>query len=804
VERSTTTRLAIALVVFACRADGQDSVAPAAEAAFTVGDIRIEGLQRITEGTVYNYLPVNIGDVLDRRRIAESVRALYATGFFRDVEMRRDGNVLIVAVHERPTIESFEVKGNKDIRTEDLQKSLRNVGLAAGKSFDRSVLDDVKQSLTEQYFSRGKYAVSIDAKADETPGNKVKVSIAIDEGKPARIEQINIVGNAAFADAELLEQLQLSTTNWLSWYKQDNRYARESLAADLETLRSYYMDRGYADFEIVSNQVAIAPEKDDIFITVNVREGDVFRLADVKLVGDAVVPESELRRLFAVAPGQTFSRRLVTQTTEAIRLRLGLDGYAFAKVDPVPKLDPATREISLSLVVDPGNRVYVRRINFHGSTAVNDVVFRREMRQLEGGYLSNAAVDRSKERIQRLPFIKKVDAETVPVPGTPDLVDVDFTIEEGLPGQFGGGIGYSEAQSVLLNANVVHTNFLGTGQRIALEMNGGQYYRSYDISHTDPYITQDGISRTLHFSYRDVEQLTSSSSSFSTKTWLAGTTFSYPITEYQSVEFSAAWQKADLATSDYYSSQQLQDWVAANGRAYRRDFDDASVLGTRYDAIELGAGWIFDTRDRSIFPRSGALHRFSAAATPFGSEVEYLVASYDYRQLFRLPLLPWLPLGFNARVAYGQAFGDTTALPPQRNFFVGGPSSLRGFDESTLGPRDSLGRPYGGDFAVTGQLEAIMPMPEKFASSARVTLFYDFGQLAYLGDTKFTDKGGFPVKYRFDPGYFRTSVGIGVEWLAPLGLFRFSYAVPLRYRRETELNYGDERKGFQFSIGNAF
>src|SRR5262245_37217197 len=448
-------------------------LAPATSASdsdFVVGDIRIEGLQRISEGTVFNYLPVNIGDRLDPRRISEAMRAMYQTGFFRDVEIRRAGGTLVIAVLERPSIESVEIKGNKDIKTEDLQKSLRNVGLATGKTFDQSVLDEVKQYLTDQYFSRGKYAVRVDAKVEEAPGNKVKITIDVNEGKRAKIRQINVAGNTAFSDEELLEQFELHTPNWLSWYKQDDRYAREALSGDLEKLRSYYMDRGYANFAVTSTQVAIAPEKDDIFVTINVHEGDVFKVSDVKISGsNMVVPESELKRLIFIKPGDTYSLRTITASTEAMKFRLGIDGYAFATIDPVPQANPDTKEISLTFVVDPKNRVYVRRVNFNGTSGVNDEVFRREMRQLEGAYLSNAAVERSKQRIQRLPFIEKVEVETNQVPGAADLVDVDFQIEEGLPGQFGGGIGYSESQKVILNGNLVHSNFMGTGNRIAAE-----------------------------------------------------------------------------------------------------------------------------------------------------------------------------------------------------------------------------------------------------------------------------------------------------------------------------------------------
>lgn len=337
---------------------------------FVVGDIRVEGLQRISEGTVYNYLPVNIGDRLDQRRLQEAIRALFATGFFRDIELRRDGSTLVVVVYERPSIESFEITGNKDIKTEDLQKSLRSVGLATGKTFDRSVLEEVQGYLTDQYFSRGKYAVRIDPKVEEVPGNKVKIKIEVVEGKRARIRQINIVGNSVYDDEALLEEFELRTPGWLSWYKQDDRYSRESLQGDLETLQSWYQDRGYANFEVESTQVAIAPEKDDIFITVNVREGEVYKVGEVKLAGAMKVPEAELRRLLVVQPGQTYSRKLITQTQELLAYRLGVEGYAFAKIDPVPQADDEKKTVNLTFFVDPGSRAYVRRVNFINTSAI--------------------------------------------------------------------------------------------------------------------------------------------------------------------------------------------------------------------------------------------------------------------------------------------------------------------------------------------------------------------------------------------------------------------------------------------------
>ncbi|MBP6514932.1 MAG: outer membrane protein assembly factor BamA, partial [Steroidobacteraceae bacterium] len=369
---------------------------------FVVGDIRVEGLQRISEGTVYNYLPVNIGDRMDERRVGEAVKALFATGFFSDIEMRRDGGTLVVVVRERPSIESFELKGNKDIKTEDLTKSLRNVGLATGKTFDRSVLEEVKGYLTDQYYARGKYAVRVDAKVDEVPGNKVRIKIDIVEGKRARIRTINLVGNTKFEEKDILEAFELKTPNWMSWYKQDDRYSRESLTGDLEKLRSYYQDRGYANFDVETVQVALAPEKDDVFITINVHEGEQYKFGEVKIAGNLVVPEAQLRNLVLFKPGDTYSRKAITQTQEFMNLRLGVDGYAFAKIDPVPQEDTDKKIVNLTFFVDPGNRAYVRRVNFVGTTAVDDEVLRREVRQLEGSYLSNSLAERSKERLQRL------------------------------------------------------------------------------------------------------------------------------------------------------------------------------------------------------------------------------------------------------------------------------------------------------------------------------------------------------------------------------------------------------------------
>jgi outer membrane protein insertion porin family len=803
------------LVLAAYAAAGQPAGAQTDE-RFTVGDIRIEGLQRISEGTVYNYLPVNIGDQLDQRRIAEALKALYRTGFFRDVELRREGGTLVIAVLERPSIESFDIKGNKDIKTEDLNKSLRNVGLAVGKTFDQSVLDEVKQYLTDQYYSRGKYAVRIDTKVEDVPGNKVKINIEVHEGKRARIRQINLVGNTAFDDKEILEQFELRTPHWLSWYKQDDRYARETLSGDLEKLRSYYMDRGYANFQIESTQVAIAPEKDDIFITVNVNEGDVFKVSEVKLAGNLVVPEEQLKQLLMIKPGDIYSRKKITSTTEAISARLGLDGYAFAKIDPVPHIDNETKEIGLTFLIDPGNRVYVRRVNFQGTSGVNDEVFRREMRQLEGSYLSNAAVERSKQRIQRLPFIERVEVESTPVPGTPDLVDVNFEIKEGLPGQFGGGIGYSESQSVILNGNFVHSNFMGTGNRIAAEINSGRYSKAYSFSHTDPYTTVDGLSRTISIGYRDITQFTSATSDFDTETATISLDYGYPITEFQSIRFGVSAQRAELVTSSLNSAPEAIEWVQNNGDSSTRtssytDFNGNEVpyfvYGTKFNSFELNLGWAYDSRNRAIFADRGMRHRVNLSYTLPGSDVEFWTASYDYLQF--IPIWRSFTLMINAEVAYGEGLGDTTAMPPYRQFFAGGPDSVRGYRENRLGPQDYYGNPYGGNLRTVAQIELLLPMPEKWRNSARFSLFYDIGNVFSTEDINFVgpDSGTGqrePVDYKFSYDALKHSTGVAVQWMAPLGVFRFSYAIPLNAEKETPNRYGDEKEGFQFSIGQAF
>jgi len=785
--------------------------ADAPQESFTVADIRVEGLQRIAEGTVFNYLPVNIGDELSPPRLAEAMRALYATGLFRDIELRRDGSTLLVVVVERATIARFEIKGNKDIKTPDLQKSLTKVGLAPGKTFDRSVLDDVQQFLTDQYFSRGKYGIRVDAKVTDLPGNKVALVFDIKEGKRARIEQINLVGNSTFKEKDVLGSLELKTPNLLSWYKQDDRYSREALTGDQEKLRSFYMDRGYADFQIESTQVTIAPEKDDMFITMSIHEGDRYKVSEIKLAGTMVVPEAELRKLLLIKPGDIYSRKAVTSSQELMSYRLGADGYAFSKIDPVPTTDKEKKTVSLTFFIEPGSRVYVRHINFLGVTDSNDETLRREMRQLEGGWLSNSALERSKERLQRLPYVEKVEFEKKPVAGSGDLVDVDFTVKEGFPGQFGGAIGYSQAQNAYVKGDVVLNNFFGTGDRIATDIAVGTYNKTYALSHTDPYTNIDGVSRTTSLSYHEGTRYVSASSRLSTEETSISSSWAYPISEYQNMQAGLAANKADLLTTLGYSSLQSVNWARSNGRTYfSRDFEPGAQFyyyGTKFNTYEVTAGWSFDSRNRALFPDRGTRGVVTARITVPGSDVNYYAVNSDFLKF--IPVWGKYVLSIHGAIDYGSPLGRTTSLPPYLNYFAGGIDSVRGYRDSTLGPRDNInaGDPYGGNLRIIGNIELLIPVPEKFKTSVRVALFYDIGNVFQTGskvEFKGTDKYT-PVEYHFEQwSDLRRSVGIAVQWMAPLGLLRFSFGVPLNPYKGDDVNYPDSIERFQFSVGQAF
>ena len=801
----------VALAVHAALALAQAHIHPN-EADFVVGDIKVEGLQRISAGTVFNYLPVNIGDEMTPARVNEAIRALYATGFFRDVELRREGNTLLVVVLERPSIESFQVTGNKEIKTKDLMKSLRNVGLAPGKIFDRSVLEDVTGYLTDQYYSRGKYGVQINTQVQQEPGNLVKIKIKINEGARAVIRSINLVGDTRFAQKQVLKRFHLKTPNWLSWYKQDDRYSRQTLQDDLERLRDFYMDRGYANFHINSTQVQITPGKKDIFITISLSQGKVYKVSKVDLAGTFVVPKAELEQLVLIRPGEVFNRRLITATQKLIQDRLGEYGYAFAKVDPVPTPNGKTNQVALTFFVDPGNRVYVRNVTFSGETSIDDVVLRRQMLQLEGGWLSNVSLEHSKQRIERLPYVKHVSYSTKPVPGSPDQVDVDYKIKQGPAAQLSGGIGYSAAYKLMLNANFADADFLGTGDRFAVDLQGGAFDKVYSVSYTNPYLTMNGVAQTLSVSYRDVTQFVSSSSSFDSKTLSLGPTWSYPISLYQYLTLGFAFENAHLLTTSGSSSQQAIQWVQHNGNPYHyvahEDYynNDLELYGTDFHDVQFVAGWGWDNRNRTLMPDRGNRTAINFSITTPGSNVQYWVGNFSFQQY--VPIWPnHFTLSFYDGFDYGAPLGSSTDIPPFARFFGGGPNSVRGYREDWLGPRDQYGNPYGGNMMILSQNELILPMPAKWAQTAQVSLFFDVGNVFQTGNQIqfYGPDGVTPESYGFGGwSSLKRSVGIAVEWMAPLGLFRFSFGIPLNARHYTYTNWGDQTAGFQFSVGQAF
>ena len=783
--------------------------APAQDPDFVVRDIRIEGLQRISEGAVLNYLPVNIGDTLDARRIGQLLRGLHGSGFFSDIEFRRDGDVLVVAVREQPTIESLLIEGNKDVKTEDLNRTLSGNGISEGSLVKPSVLEEVELSLTDLYFGRGKYGADVNVDVTELPDNKVDVVIDITEGDRSRIRQINIVGNELFTDKELQKDFELKTPNWLSFIRQDDRYSREALQGDLEKLRSYYLDRGYADFDLESTQVTLSPDLKDVFITINIREGSNYIVSEMKLAGDFVVAEEELNQYVLLKPGMRYSQQLITQSSELIRLRLGQEGYGFAEITPIPEIDEEGGKVDVTLLITAERRVYVRRISFDGAASIDDEVLRRELRQFEGAYLSNDLLERSKIRLQRLPYLEEVDFETLRVAGSQDQVDVVFSLTERQPGEFQGSVGYTGYYGLQLSGSAVHTNLFGRGNRLALGLTGTSYSRLYNLSYTDPYVTMDGMSVTGSITYQNYSQFFSAGSDLDTTTASASAEVSYPITELQSLIFGATLQRADLITTQY-SNEQSRQWVQTNGRPYERTApglgggEPQLYYGSKFNSLELLLGWLYDSRNRVLFPDRGMRHRLSLSATIPGSDVEYASARYQYTHYLPFPGLRWFSFRLNADVGISEAFGDTTAVPPYKHFYGGGPDSVRGFKEYRLGPKDRFGNAYGGNMLVTGQVELILPLPERFRQNARLAAFFDVGNVFSTSDLEFYDRMGDPLSYDFDAGKIKRSVGIGAEWLAPLGLLRFSFAAPLNADPETDRFWGDEVERFQFSLGGAF
>ena len=743
--------------------------ASAAADAFVVKDIRLEGLQRITAGTVFNYLPIKVGDSVDETRTAGALRALFVTGFFRDVRLERDGDTLVVHVVERPSIGSIEFSGNDGLKTEDLLASLEQIGFAQGRVFNRSIFDQVKQELHRTYFAAGKYGARVTGTVAPLERNRVAVRFEISEGVVARIRQINIVGNTAFDDDELLDDFELETTGFFSFITRSDRYSKPKLAADLETLRTFYLDSGFINFTIDSTQVTITPDKQGVYVTVNITEGGRYVVNDVYLQGALIVPEEELFDLVTVVQGGEFSRKDVTETARRLGDRLGVDGYPFVNVNAVPEIDDAEKKVDLTFFIDPGQRVYVRRINFRGNVKTRDDVLRREMRQMESGWISTGAVERSRVRLNRLGFFESVDVETTPVPGVSDQVDVDFTVVEMPSGNLLLGAGYSNAQGAVVDIAVTEENFLGAGNRLGVSLNNSKVSRDISVSWLNPYWTMDGVSRGFDVYNRRTDARDANLADYDLDQIGAGTTFGIPTSEFTSINVGF---NAEL--TDFTAGESASDEVIA----FEEENDG------RFLALLATAAWAKDRRDSRFLPTRGSLTRLSGEIAVPGSELRYYKMFARHQRLF--PLASNFVLLLEGEVGYGAGYGGTSELPLTENFFAGGLRSVRGFEANTLGPRDSRGEPLGGNLKVVGTAELILPLPFAMESNAfRLTAFLDTGEV--YGSSE-----------GFELGSLRYSTGIGAVWLSPVGPLTISFAYPLRTEPD------DETQRFQFTFGTSF
>jgi outer membrane protein insertion porin family len=736
---------------------------------FRVSDIRVEGLQRISPGTVFNFLPVQVGDQFTPYESERTIRALYKSGYFKAVRLERDGDVLVVVVTERPAIADIKIQGNEDLETDPLLDSLKDIGLAKGQVFDRSLLDKVELELERQYYSRGKYGVKIETTVTPLERNRVDILIDISEGSVAKIRQINIVGNTVFDDKTLLKQFSQSTPNWLSFYTKDDQYSKQVLAADLETLRSYYQDRGYIKFNIDSTQVSITPDKKDIYITINITEGQQYKVREVRLSGELVVQPEKLYPDFQINAGDVFSRKRVTDTVTRISDTLGNEGYAFANVNTVPDIDEKTREVDLTFFVDPGKRVYVRRINFAGNSKTRDVVLRQELRQMEAGWFSAEKVERSRTRLQRLGFFEQVNVETPAVPGLTDQVDVNYSVTEQPSGSISLGVGYSQTSGIILNGSISQENFLGTGRRVSAALNTSDVTTVYSFSYNNPYYTVDGISRGFGAFYRQTNFDSANISNYSTDTYGASVTYGFPISEVNSFQFTVLADSLKLKIADF-SSVEIQQFV-----------DD---YGDNFNSLTLSASFAHDTLNRRIFPSEGGVRRISAETKVPGSGLEFYKVNLALQQF--VPLTKLFVFEAKTDIGYGDGYGQFSELPFFENFFAGGVRSVRGYEDNSLGPRDSQNDPLGGSFKTTATAQILFPPPFLTESNAvRLSLFYDVGNVfSGAGDWAATD--------------LRMSVGLGATWLSPVGPLAVSIAQPFNDQS------GDNLQQFQFTLGAGF
>jgi outer membrane protein insertion porin family len=735
---------------------------------FVVKDIKVEGIQRIEAGTVFNYLPVKVGDRMTEEKASAAIRALFATGFFRDVRLEVQGNVLIVSLEERPAIASIEFSGMKEFEKDKVKQGLRDVGFQEGRVFDRSLLDQAEQELKRQYLTRALYGVEVTTTVTPLERNRVAINFNIIEGEVAKIRKINIVGNKAFSESDLLDVMQLRTPGAFTFFSKNDQYSRQKLQGDLESLRSFYLNNGYLEFNIDSTQVSITPDRHDIYITVNVTEGEKYTVTDVKFSGDLIVPEAELHSLVTVRPGETFSREKLTDSSKAITDRLGREGYAFANVNASPDIDKQKRTVKFTFLVDPGRRVYVRRINVSGNSRTRDEVVRREMRQLEGAFFDSQKLQLSKQRIDKTGYFSEVEVETPPVAGTTDQVDVNMRVKEKPTGAFLVGVGFSSVDRLILQASVQQANFFGTGNTVGFQVASGTVNKVASLSFTDPYYTVDGVSRGFDLYRRDVNASTLGVGNYKTSTSGVAVRYGVPFTEYDTLFFGLGLEYVNLRLEDDSPQRYLH---------FENEF------GSRYTTLISNSGWVNDTRDSVIWPTRGRLQRANLELGLPPLDLNYWKATYTHQYFY--PVSRIFTLVLTGEVDAADGFGSKP-LPFFKNYYSGGLGSVRGFRTASLGPHDTDGTFLGGNRKLNGTSELLFPVPGNTSDrSMRLGAFIDAGQVYGAGE---------PVEL----SALRAAWGISFAWNSPVGPLKFSIARPFNERP------GDSLQAFQFTLGTVF
>ena len=742
------------------------STASAAE-SFSVKDIKLEGLQRISIGTVFNYLPIKPGDDIGKTEIKNAIRVLYKTGFFKDIQIEREGNVLVIFVAERPAINKIDIKGYDVIPKDQLESALKQMGLVKGRVFNRSILEGLQKELQRQYYSLGKYNIKIDVEQTQLERNRVDITINLSEGESAEIFAVNIIGNKKFSDEKLVQQISLAEP---SFFGSRSNYKKQQLAADLEKLKSFYLDNGFLNFNINSTQVSLGPEKESVYVTINVKEGDRFTVRNVKLAGDLILPKKDLIKLINIKVSDVFSRRNVVDSTKAISDLFAENGYAFANVNMVPEIDKDSRTISLTFFIDPGRRIYVRRVNVTGNSKTQDKVIRRELRQLEGDWLSTKHVARSKTRLDRLGFFGEVGVKTSRIPGSADQVDLDYHVVEKPTGSLQAGFGYSDTQGAVVNLSVTQDNFLGTGQRVGINLDNSSVTKQYSFSFNDPYYTEDGVSRNISVSYRQVDAEAADISNYSTDSYGVSLSYGVPLSEYTRYNWGVKYDSTKI-TIGATAAQNIQDFITAN------DEENATY--------QLFSSWSYDSRNRRIFANKGTLTSLSGEIAVPGGDLEYY--KVDFRQLNYFPIGSDVTLAVNLNLGYGAAFKSASDYPPYKNYFAGGSYSVRGYDANSIGPKDIVTNdPTGGTVKIVGNMDLILPNPfaEK-SGSTRVSLFLDAGSVFKDADSINSDD-------------YRYTAGLAFIWITPVGAMRFNFAEALNEKP------GDSTRSFQFSLGSPF